>query len=466
MSITLEFHGATEGVTGSCHQISFAKESLLVDCGIFQGKEARRHNDLTINFDISNLKGLILTHAHLDHIGRIPYLLASGYTGPIYTSIPTSYLLPEQLEDALKIGFTKDRKLIKGVVNVLKKRIIPCEYKQWILVSDCFKIKFHPAGHILGSSFVEIAVKVISGKKYKSLNNTKRIVFSGDLGPPYTPILSMPCSPYQADIVVLESTYGDRIHSGRKDRRHRLLNILKKSLSDNGIIIIPAFAIGRTQELLYELNEIVEKGKLPRIPVIIDSPLANKFTALYSDLKDFWDKESRRSLKGGDDPFVFPGLVSINSYRDHLKILRRLNDKGGPAIVIAGSGMCTGGRVVNYLKDFLSDCRNDILFVGYQAYGTPGRDIITYGSNNRGRRYVTINGKRVGVGAGVHEVSGYSAHADKDNLVRWVKRIRKKPSKIFLVHGDIEAKKSLKKELNTIELNVIIARKKRYSIDV
>jgi metallo-beta-lactamase family protein len=218
-------------------------------------------------------------------------------------------------------------------------------------VSDSFKIKFHPAGHILGSAFVEVVVKVISDKKFKNLSKTKRIVFSGDLGAPYTPILSMPQSPYQADIVVLESTYGDRIHSGRKDRRYRLLNILKKSLSDNGIIIIPAFAIGRTQELLYELNEIVEKKKLPRLPVIIDSPLANRFTALYSDLKDFWDKESRKSLKGGDDPFVFPGLVSVNNYRDHLRTLRWLNDKGGPAIVIAGSGMCTGGRVVSYLKD-------------------------------------------------------------------------------------------------------------------
>ncbi len=466
MSIALEFHGATEGVTGSCHQISFAKESLLIDCGIFQGKEARAHSDLTINFDISTLKGLILTHAHLDHIGRVPYLLAAGYTGPIYTSIPTSHLVPKQLEDALKIGFTKDQKLIMRVINVLKRRIVPCKYKQWISVSDSFKIKFHPAGHILGSAFVEVAVRVISGKNYKGFNNTKRIVFSGDLGAPYTPILSMPQSPYQADILVLESTYGNRTHSGRKGRRNSLLSVLKKSLSDNGIIIIPAFAIGRTQELLYELNEIVENKKLPRLPVIIDSPLANKFTALFSDLKAFWDRESKRSLKGGDNPFLFPGLVYVNSHKDHLKTLRWLNDKGGPAIVIAGSGMCTGGRVVNYLKDFLPDHRNDILFVGYQAYGTPGRDIITYGSNKRRRGHVTIDGKQISIGAGIYELSGYSAHADKDNLVRWVKRIRRKPSKIFLVHGETEAKKSLKNQLNIMGLDVTVAREKRYVINL
>lgn len=275
----------------------------------------------------------------------------------------------------------------------------------------------------------------------------------------------MPHSPYQADILVLESTYGDRAHFGRKDRRCRLLNILKRSLSDNGIIIIPAFAIGRTQELLYELNEIVEKKKLPRLPVIVDSPLANKFTALYSDLKGFWDSESRRRFKGGDDPFAFPRLVSINNYRDHLRILRRLKEKGGPAIVVAGSGMCTGGRAVSYLKEFLPDSRNDILFVGYQAYGTPGRDIITNGNNKRKSGYVKIDGKRISIGAGVYEISGYSAHADKHNLVRWVKRIRKRPSKIFLVHGESAAKKSLKKELSEMGADVVIAGKKRYAID-
>lgn len=462
MPITLEFHGATQGVTGSCHQISFAKESLLIDCGIFQGTEARKHRDLKIDFNISNLKGLVLTHVHIDHIGRIPYLLASGYKGPIYTSVPTAYLIPEQLEDALKIGFTKDRRLIKRVIDVLKKRIVPCEYKQWIPVSDSFRIKFHPAGHILGSAY--IMVEVTSDKEFKNSKNTKRIVFSGDLGAPYTPILPMPQSPYQADIVVLESTYGDRIHSGRKDRCRVLLNILKESISDNGIVIIPAFAIGRTQELLYELNEIVEKKKLTRLPVIIDSPLANKFTALYSGLKDFWDKESRRRLKSGDGPFVFPGIVSISSHSEHLKAVKWLGDKGGPAIVIAGSGMCTGGRIVNYLKKLLPDRRNDVLFVGYQASGTPGRDILTYGKYKKKCGYITIDGKRVSVNAGVYEISGYSAHADKNDLVRWVKRTRKKPSKIFLVHGEAKAKRSLKKELDAIGMDVVIANEKKYVI--
>lgn len=246
-------------------------------------------------------------------------------------------MVPEQLKDALKIGFTKNYRLIQNVINLLKDRIVSCKYKQWITVSDKFRIKFHPAGHILGSTFVE--VEIVS---FKSSKGKKRIVFSGDLGAPYTPILCSPRSPYHADILVLESTYGNRIHKGRKDRRNVLLKILKKSISDNGIVIIPVFAVGRTQELLYELNEIVESNKLPLLPVIVDSPLANKFVKLYSDLRSFWDKESKRRLKRGDDPFLFPGIVSINDHREHLRMLRQLRKDGGPAIIIAGSGMCTG----------------------------------------------------------------------------------------------------------------------------
>ncbi|MCP5002571.1 MAG: MBL fold metallo-hydrolase [Planctomycetes bacterium] len=461
--MSLQFHGATEGVTGSCHQLTFKDGSILIDCGIFQGKEARGHKDLRIDFDISNIKGLILTHAHLDHIGRLPYLLAAGYTGPVYTSIPTAGLIPEQLEDALKIGFTKDHRLIQNVVNLLKKRIVPCKYKQWITVCDKFHIKFHPAGHILGSAFVEVDVASSRGNKGPNCEEQRRFVFSGDLGAPYTPILSSPRSPYQADVLVLESTYGNRIHKGRKDRRNVLLKILRRSITDNGIVIIPAFAIGRTQELLYELNTIVEYKKLPMMPVIVDSPLSNKFVKLYSDFRSFWDKESKIRLRRGDDPFVFPGIISIKNYREHTKIIRWLRKKGGPAIVIAGSGMCTGGRVVNYLKNFLSDRKSDILFIGYQAYGTLGRSIL---SNNykKGRGYVIIDGKRVNMKAGVHEISGYSAHADQHDLVRWVKGFRGKPEKTFLVHGEAEAKRVLKKGLNAIGLEVAIAKRRKYII--
>ncbi|MCP4269922.1 MAG: hypothetical protein GY777_30840 [Candidatus Brocadiaceae bacterium] len=200
---------------------------------------------------------------------------------------------------------------------------------------------------------------------------------SGDLGAPYTPILSSPRSPYCADILVLESTYGNRIHKGRKDRRSVLLKILQESIADKGIVIIPAFAIGRTQELLYELNAIIEAKSLLALPVIVDSPLASEFVKLYFRFRSFWDKESKRRLRIGDDPFLFPGIVSIKDHKEHLKMLRLLKKKGGPAIIIAGGGMCTGGRVTNYLKSLLPDPRNDVIFIGYQASGTLGRKILT-----------------------------------------------------------------------------------------
>ncbi len=458
MTIDLQFHGATESVTGSCHQISYNNESLLIDCGTFQGKEKRTNNELSINFDISKIRGLVLTHAHLDHIGRLPYLLAAGYVGPIYASIPTAYLILEQLEDALKIGFTTNHRLVQNVISEIRKRTVPCKYKQWIVVSDKFRIKFQPAGHILGSAFVEIDVVSSKGKR--------RIVFSGDLGAPYTPILSSPCSPYFSDILVLESTYGNRIHKGRKDRRNVLLKILRESIVDKGMVIIPAFAIGRTQELLYELNSIIESKKLPALPVIVDSPLATKFVKLYSDFKLFWDKESKRRLKRDDDPFLFPGIVSIKEHREHLRILRQLSKKGGPAIIIAGSGMCTGGRVTSYLKRFLPDHKSDIIFIGYQASGTLGRKILTCKSyDKKGKNNIEIDGKQININAGVHEISGYSAHADQGNLVRWVKGIRKKPERCFLVHGEMESKRVLKKEVNVIGLDVVIAKSnKKYKI--
>ncbi len=462
MKLSLQFHGATQGVTGSCHQLSSNNESLLIDCGIFQGNDERGNSNLEVKFYISNLTGLVLTHVHIDHIGRVPYLLAAGYTGPIFASIPTAYLITDQLEDTLKIGFTRDSNLIQRVIHLLKKRLVPCKYKHWITISDTYKIKFNPAGHILGSSFVEVDVK--TGRVHRTdKKKRRRVVFSGDLGAPYTPILRSPRSPYQADILILEATYGNKVHNGRKDRRNTLLDLLQKSVVDDGIVIIPAFAVGRTQELLYELNAIIESHKLPKLSVIVDSPLANKFTRKYSDLKPFWDKESKRRVLRGDNPFHFPGLISVSNYQEHIKVVKRLKKEGGPAVVIAGSGMCTGGRVVNYLKNFLPDRRNDIIFIGYQGIGTLGRAIRMHKRDGkRGQGSVNIYGKQVSIKAGIHEISGYSAHAGQDDLVRWVDGIHRKPEKTFLVHGDQDAKHVLKNRLIGYGLDVSIARRKRY----
>ena len=465
MHATLQFHGAVNGVTGSCHQVFKDTESILVDCGVFQGKEARKKRDLEIDFDISNLKALVLTHAHIDHIGRIPYLLAAGYKGNIYTSVPTTYLVPEQLDDAIKIGFTRNKRLVQRVIHEIRRRIIACEYKEWITVSDRFRIKFYPSGHILGSAFVCVEMLEQGNVKKGIKGKRKRILFSGDLGAPYTPILNSPNNPCDADLLVLESTYGNRNHTGRRDRRNVLLKLLKKCISDNGIVLIPSFAIGRTQELLYELNDLIESGKLQKLPVLIDSPLAGKFTELYSKLHTFWDDESKKRLVRGDDPFLFPGLVSIKGHEDHQKALKQLLIRGGPAIVIAGSGMCTGGRIVDYLKNLLPDEKNDIIFIGYQASGTLGCEILNLCNKpNKNDRHVIIDDCRVSVAAGVYNISGYSAHAGQDDLVRWVQRFRKKPSRIVLNHGEADAKKELKERLSRLGFNVSVAGKKCYIV--
>jgi metallo-beta-lactamase family protein len=449
----IHFHGATTGVTGSCHELQYAKDaSILIDCGLFQGNDEQSQE---VNFPVEHIKALILTHVHIDHVGRIPYLLAAGFKGPIYCSEASALLLPLVLEDAVKIGFTRNRRMIDQFLTHLQKQIIPVPYGQWTSVSsehETLRLKLKPAGHILGSAYVECDV------------NKERIIFSGDLGAPYAPLLPSPRSPYRADKLVLESTYGNRFHSGRRERRKTLKKIIHKALSDRGVILIPAFSIGRTQELLYELEDVIHRHKAdnvaPGLPwndleIIVDSPLASRFTDAYRQLKSLWDAEARQRLHRGRHPLSFEQLTTIDSHQDHLQTVRYLKKTARPSIVIAGSGMCTGGRIVNYLKALLGDQRTDVLFVGYQAYGTPGRDIQKHGADHG---YVMLDKNRYTINAAVHTISGYSAHADQDNLVNFVKRMRRKPKEVYLVHGDTDAKEALKVKLQDIlpESKIII----------
>jgi metallo-beta-lactamase family protein len=435
----LYFHGATKGVTGSCHELQYAENaSILIDCGLFQGDEKTVQK---IDFPVDHVKALVVTHVHIDHVGRIPYLLAAGFDGPIYCSEASAVLLPLMLEDAVKIGLTRDRRLIKDFLARIAKRIVPLPRNRRVSVDEHLKIKLKPAGHILGSAYVECD---FAGQ---------RIVFSGDLGAPFTPLLPAPRSPYRADVLVLECTYGDRLHSGRKDRRSSLKQIILKALENRGVILVPAFSIGRTQELLYELEELIERNRQQPVAgglswddleIIVDSPLAARFTAAYRQLQGFWDIEARGKLMRGRHPLSFEQMITIDSHQDHLHTVKYLQQKARPCIVIAGSGMCTGGRIVNYLKSLIGDARTDILFVGYQAQGTPGRSIQRYGP---GHGYVMLDGKRFDIAAAVHTISGYSAHADQQNLVNFVRRMRHKPEQIYLVHGERGPKLALKGRL-------------------
>ena len=461
-------HGAKDGVTGSCHQLILdERNSLLVDCGLFQGAESSENQansgTVELNFPIDTVQALLVTHCHIDHVGRIPYLLAAGFKKKIYCSEATAQLLPLVLEDAIKVGMTRDRGLIRSFLKHIERMIIPVPYGQWIEipceengVPQTIQIKFKPAGHILGSAYIEILRK--RGRE------RKKAIFSGDLGAPYTPLLPAPRAPYSADLLVLESTYGNRTHEGRKKRRKILQQVIENCFLNRGTVLIPAFSIGRTQELLYEIEQIIHqngdrfaaKGIIwEDLDIIVDSPLAAKFTQVYRNLKECWDKEALRKVYQGRHPLSFEQLWTVSSHEEHQRTVAYLKSSGRPAIVIAASGMCTGGRMLNYLKALLEDARTDILFVGYQAQGTPGRAIQKYGARHG---YVELEGKKYDIRAGVYTISGYSAHADQDNLFRFVKRMRKKPSEIRLVHGDYDAKQSLRellqKEFPEILVNI------------
>jgi len=447
----IHFHGATKGVTGSCHELQYAEnESILIDCGLFQG-DGRA--DQEIDFPIQHVKALIVTHVHIDHVGRIPYLLAAGFNGPIYCSEASAVLLPLVLEDAVKIGFTRNQRMIDHFLDQVEKLVVPLPFLQWQPIAsatETIKIKLKPAGHILGSAYIECDVK------------GHRVVFTGDLGAPYAPLLPAPRAPYRADTLILESTYGDRNHSGRRERKMQLQQVIQKALTDRGTILVPAFSIGRTQELLYELEELIHHFQAEEatvglpwedLEIIVDSPLASRFTSAYRQLFRLWDAEARKKHQSGRHPLSFEQLTTINSHQDHLQTVEYLKKTARPCVVIAGSGMCTGGRIVNYLKALLGDSRTDVLFVGYQAHGTAGRDIQKFGP---GHGYVIFDNKRYEITATIHTIGGYSAHADQKNLINFVKRMRHKPSQIYLVHGDTGAKEALNVKLHELLPDVLI----------
>ncbi len=438
-------HGAHEGVTGSCHQLMITdKRSLLIDCGLFQGQDAKGREESEIDFPLDGIQGLVLTHVHLDHIGRVPYLIAAGYNGPIYCSPPTAKLLPLMLEDGLRLGVTRNKRVIARFLQELKRLVRPMAFNKWHHLDGGINMRLIPAGHVLGSAYVEIE------------HGDERFVFSGDLGSTHAPLLIEPRSPERADFLVLESTYGDRLHSGREDRCKQLEDILCRSMANSGVTIIPAFSLGRTQELLYELNDIFHRVErrcacdlLNAVDVIVDSPLSLRLTQVYDSMREYWSEEARQVLTYDDQPLVFDNLVNVDGHRDHLRKVQYLQKSRKPAIVIAGSGMCTGGRVVDYLKAFVQDPTTDIVFVGFQAIGTPGR----YIQDKAG--WVRLDGQKFDIRAEVHTLSGYSAHADQADLLRFVQGMQSPPKAIRLVHGEPEAKKALGDKLISLGYNVV-----------
>ncbi|EKA7409731.1 MBL fold metallo-hydrolase [Vibrio parahaemolyticus] len=436
-------HGGKDTVTGSCHELQLERGSILVDCGLFQGKDAllgRQNRSLTIEFSLTKVKALVLTHAHIDHIGRLPWLLAAGFRGKIYCTRATAELVPLMLADGLKLQLGLGQQQRQHILNLIKQRLVPCDYHNWISIKGLAYLRFQPAGHILGSAYLEF-----------KLSNNEVVVFSGDLGPSNTPLLPDPIPPVKADYLFIESTYGDKQHEQTKSRSTRLLSIIEHALEDGGVIVIPAFSVGRTQELLFDIEQLLYQESLHNaLPVILDSPLAREVTKTYRRFKKLWGKEAKKRVVQHRHPLGFEQCITIETHAEHMRLVNRLASTSEPAIVVAASGMCEGGRVVNYLEALLPDNRNDVLFAGYQAEGTLGRQI------QDGANTVEIEGKQIIVKAQIHTISGYSAHADQSDLIRFVEGIHPPPKEVHLIHGESVAKAELYQHFARKKTNIVL----------
>ncbi len=428
----LRFGGAAHGVTGSNYYLETDEGSLVVDCGVFQGGEGSDElNRAPFSFDPKRLAGVVLTHGHLDHVGRLPIMAKHGFTGPVLGHPATLAVARLVMGDTAKIALHTGAKPLYGdaAVDQVLARETPVPYGKATQLGP-FTVRLFDAGHILGSSSVRISWKE---------NGTERaILFSGDLGVCGTPIIRDPNGNWNpeadaVDFVVTESTYGDRIHPNREQARANFRNAILHAVSDGGKVLIPAFAIGRTQEVLYELNTLVESGQLPGVPVIVDGPMGLDATALYAKFKECYDEGALAQIKSGDAPLEFADLYAARQGKAS-EMVRQIQ---GPAIIIAGSGMCSGGRILGHLGEYLPDPRTDVIFVGYQAMGTLGRQL------QDGAKSVVIDGESVPVRAVITTISGLSAHADRDALADWYGKVpRRKGGAVFVTHGEEKSSRS------------------------
>ena len=440
----IKFCGATIGVTGSCHLLTTDRHRVLLDCGQFQGnKEMDDLNWEPFPFDPESIEAVVLSHAHIDHCGRIPLLVKRGFTGDIYCTDATADLLQVMLLDSAYIHekdaewqTKKNARTGKPAVEPLYtvqdaerslKLVKPILYDQLVELNDQMKIVFNDAGHILGSAITEIWVT--------ENDQTSKIVFSGDLGVTNRPILRDPKKIKKADYLIMESTYGGRLHPENSTSIDRLIHIIIATVKRGGSVIIPAFAVGRTQELIYELNMFYEhhpeyQDVLGDLNVYIDSPMATTATEVFRKNAQVFDEETKELILSGDNPLDFKNLIFTRSTAES----QALNMNRTPKIIISASGMCEAGRIRHHLKHNLWDPKNSIVFVGYQAEGTLGRALID------GVKEVKLFGETVIVAAEIHNLEGFSGHADQNGLLDWLGGFQKIPKQIFLGHGEEQSK--------------------------
>jgi metallo-beta-lactamase family protein len=451
MKIT--FLGATKTVTGSNFLVEAAGKRFLVDCGMYQGRaEEEDKNREEFAYNPAEIDFMLLTHAHIDHSGRIPKLYNEGFKSPIYAHKATCDLCALMLPDSGHIqemeSEWKNRKRIRKGESALEplytaedaarclEVFVPVEYDQIIEIDENIHVRFNDAGHMLGSSIIEVWTNE-DGKETKT-------VFTGDIGNNDIPLLSSPTMIETADFLVMESTYGSRLHMRNNEKAKMFLNIVSETIDNGGNVVIPSFAVGRTQEILYELNKIKENdddeefkkqyNTLMKAPVYVDSPLAISATEVFKENIDLFDDEIKKEMERGDNPLEFPGLQFTRTADES----KALNESQIPSIVISASGMCEVGRIKHHLKHNLWNPKNTILFVGYQAPGTLGYSIVN------GAKKVKIFGEEIAVNARIEYIEGYSGHADQEWLMNFIYSFITKPKHIFLVHGEPESQEVLK----------------------
>ncbi|NCF00210.1 MBL fold metallo-hydrolase RNA specificity domain-containing protein [Emergencia sp. 1XD21-10] len=445
----IKFCGASSGVTGSCHLLTTANHKVLLDCGQFQGGKAQEAlNYEPFPFDPKEIECVILSHAHIDHCGRIPLLVKRGFTGKIYCTDATADLLDVMLKDS---GFIHEKDAewkskraaragkppvepLYTYDDALKalEYVEPILYDQQIKINDHMKIVFNDAGHILGSAITEIWVCEDSKES--------KIVFSGDLGMVNRPILKDPTIIKKADYVIMETTYGNRNHPANITSIKELLDIVLNTTRRGGTVVIPSFAVGRTQELVYEFNKFYEedseyKDELDQLMVYVDSPMATTATEVFRKNAQVFDDETRDYILRGDNPLDFKNLKFTRSTAES----QALNLDRNPKIIISASGMCEAGRIRHHLKHNLWDARSSVIFVGYQAEGTLGKLLV------EGVKDIVLFGEEVHVNAEIYNLEGFSGHADQNGLFSWLAGFRQKPKQIFLVHGEEDSKKDFGK---------------------
>lgn len=463
----INFYGAVDSVTGSCHLIQFNEKKILLDCGQFQGSSREEKlNFSDFEFNPSEIDYVFLSHSHIDHCGRIPLLVKRGFKGQIICVKPTYDLCKIMLLDSAHIHESdaewynrKAKRAGKKIIEPLysqedaqncMKYFKTCLYEQTIDIDDDLTVRFTDAGHILGSSIIELWVK-----ENNSVKPTK-IVFSGDIGTENRPILNNPNNIDKADYLIMESTYGNRKHEEGANKIAKLIDIILKTAKRGGNVVIPSFAVGRTQEIIYELNKVYDNDKdvseeLKKIPVYIDSPLAMKTTEIFRINSQVFDEETMQFVMKGNDPLEFKNLHFVQSTEES----KELNFDNTPKIIISASGMCDAGRIRHHLKHNLWRPESSIVFVGYQAENTLGRRLLD------GEKRVKIFGEEINVSAEIHEIDGFSGHADRDGLLKWLSSIKSKPEVVFLVHGEQDAKISLAKDINELNINCLIAEKNK-----